>query len=296
LTLTLGSLLVPYIPRSLAYLLARLAGSMAYLVALQARQNIKSNLAVVMGLPAQSSAVRRAARHAFTVNACNWVDTLRLAAVQPEELEQRVQLHGWQVFEQAVTRGGGVILLGVHLGNIDLAGQIVAARGFPFAVPVERMQPERLFRRIQRLRSAFGIRVVPTSSSPRPLLRSLRAGETVGLLCDRNVAGSGVSVSFFGRPFRASRGPAWLARNSAAEVIMACGLRRGQDFEAYLFGPLSLRRTEDVDTDIVENTRLIMQTAEALIRRAPDQWLMFVPAWPAPERPEDSRGNEPGVA
>jgi KDO2-lipid IV(A) lauroyltransferase len=259
--------------------MASAAGTLAYLVSFGARRAIQDNLSVVLSRPPSSPTVRRTALAAFHNNSKNWVDSLRLASTSKSEVERRVHVEGWEIFEQAVREGKGVVLIGMHLGNIDVVGQIIAARGYPITVPVERMKPEELFRRTQALRQSLGIRTVPADGSGRELVRALRAGQVVGILADRNTGGSGSEVEFFGRPTHVSRGPAWLASRLDAAVLVGVGIRGpGGTFKAKVEA-VPVERSGDPAALPDINARIIIRCVEARVREHPEQWCMFANVW-----------------
>jgi KDO2-lipid IV(A) lauroyltransferase len=167
----------------------------------------------------------------------------------------------------------------MHLGNIDLVGQVVASRGFPVTVPVERTKPEALFRRTQRLRQRLGVRSIEASHAPREMLRALAAKEVVAIMADRNVSTTGIELTFFGRTTRVSRGPAWLISKTDAPVFVGSGLRRPDNTFKAEVERLPVQRTGDPQRDEAFNARLVMKAVEARIRNHPEQWAMFVPVW-----------------
>jgi lauroyl/myristoyl acyltransferase len=278
--IALGSAIIPRLPLWACYTMADGAGSIAYVTAFSARANIQRNLAVVMGCPEASISVRIAAWRAFRNNAKNWVDTLRLGSVSKEEIEHRLTVPNWPAFVESADSGEGLLLLCMHLGNIDLVGQLIAARGYKLTVPVEEMGDRRLFDRAQALRQQLGIDTVPLAQAPRKALTALKRGEVVAVLCDRRIGTAGVDVTFFGRNTTVSKGPAWMARKSKARVLIGYGVRSSSDkFAGYVHGPLELQRTDDEDADIKKNTQTIMAALESCIAQFPEQWVMFAPVW-----------------
>ena len=279
--LSLGSWIIPRLPKWLVRAMAQGAGAIGYVVAKGPRHNIQDNLAVVMRMPSSSATVRWNALLAFQNNARNWCDTLRLEATSRRDIESIVNVEGWERLQRCLTLGNGVILLGLHLGNFDIVGQIVAARGLTMTVPVEEMEPAALFRRIQTLRQSLGINTVPLSAGPRPLLAALKRNEIVGILCDRNTSDSGVAVRFFGRTAIVSKGPAWLASLSDAPVLMGVGIRQSDDrFRGFVSGPLPIKRSGNRREDHRANAQTVISAAESWIGQYPDQWLMFANVWP----------------
>ncbi len=281
--LRLGARVVPLVPVRLAHALASAAGICAFYLFRSPRAGITSNLAVVLALPASDRRVRAAARAAFRTDAKNWLDTLRIGRLQPEVIDALVDVHGYEHLQDALAQGRGVIIVSLHLGNYDLVGQVMAARGCRLTVPAERVEPEQLFHFLMAERRSQGVNVVPIERAPREMLRALRAGEAVGLTADRTIAGRSVQVDFFGQPAILPRGPAALARHSASPVLMAVGLRLPSGrFRGEISAPLSLVRTENADADEIENTSRLARLMETYIGRHPDQWLAFNSIWPVP--------------
>jgi len=281
--LRLVSRLLPLVPVRLAHALASAAGNCAFYLFRSPRAGITSNLAVVLALPVGDRRVRAAARGAFQTDAKNWLDTLRIGRLRPEAIDALVEMHGYDHLQDALAEGKGVIVVSLHLGNYDLVGQVMAARGCRLTVPTERVEPEQLFTFLMAERRSQGINIIPIERAPREMLRALRAGEAVGITADRNIAGRSLAVDFFGRPAILPRGPAALARHSASPVLMAVGLRlpRGR-FRGEISAPLCLARTENADADEIENTSRLARVMETYIARHPDQWLAFSSIWSSP--------------
>jgi lauroyl/myristoyl acyltransferase len=167
--------------------------------------------------------VRAAARGSFQTDAKNWVDTLRIGRLRPEAIEALVDVHGYEHLEDALAQGRGVIVVSLHLGNYDLVGQVMAARGCRLTVPAERVEPEQLFSFLMAERRSQGINVIPIERAP----------ERCCGRCGRGSRGNHRGPQHRGQkpggrfwPARhLSRGPAALVRHSTAPVLMAVGLR-----------------------------------------------------------------------
>ncbi|MGH2441931.1 MAG: lysophospholipid acyltransferase family protein, partial [Chloroflexota bacterium] len=224
-SLVLAGRIIPIVPRALLYRAAQAAGTLAYYLSRSARTGIQSNLAVAFP-HLHPQARNRYARQAFRTDALNWADTLRIPRLQPGEISRSVRVHNWELLEEALRQQRGAILVTMHLGNFDLVGQLLVARGVALTVPVERIRPERLFRLLKEQRGSQGIHIVSIEDAPRAMLTALKHGETVGITADRHVAGKTVPVQFFGREVQLARGAVSLARRSGAPLFMAIGVRR----------------------------------------------------------------------
>lgn len=279
LLLRAATRILPAFPLRLAYALAAGAGRVAYYGAGSARRGILTNLAIAFP-DVSAREQRQMARAAFRHNALNWLDTLRIPSLRSDQILALVHLEGWEHVVTAAAAGNGVILVSMHLGNFDLVGQVVAARGMRLTVPVERVDPPELFEFLLRRRSSQGITLLPVEQAPRAMVHALKRGEVVGLTADRLVAGKSIVVNFFGKPALLPRGPVSLARHSGAAVLFGAGIRtHGEHFVGHIVPVPSRPLTDNVLDDELAMMTDIVAIMEDRIRRTPDQWLAFAPLW-----------------
>src|SRR5438270_11467764 len=100
-------------------------------------------MAGVLGDGAGHGETRRLAHRGFANYAKYLVDMMRLTGISLEDLERQVTVTGWENFLQARDAGAGLIFVGGHIGNSDLAAAILARRGFPVNVLAEQLHPPR---------------------------------------------------------------------------------------------------------------------------------------------------------
>jgi KDO2-lipid IV(A) lauroyltransferase len=150
----------------------------------------------------------------------------------------------------------------------------------------ERLEPAALFDYFVEQRAAMGLTIVPLGSkSGGAILSTLRAGGLVGLLCDRDIEGTGVEVEFFGERTTMPGGPATLALRTGARLCTgAVYSGPGRDHRALVEAPLDTTRSGSLRADVARLTQEIATRLEGLIRRAPEQWHVFQPLWLA-DRP-----------
>lgn len=271
-----GASLIPSIPVAVTYFLASVAGRLAFQLAHPARRAIDANLRLAFpNLPL--SVRQRLALAAFRNNAMNWADTLRIPSLDLASAPALIDVDGWELIERAAAARTGAVLAFLHVGNYDLVGQALIARGYRLTVAVERVQPERLYRFLVQQREAQGIRLVPAEQASRGLLRALRAGELVGVAVDRRASGRGVEAEFFGHRCEFARGAAGLARHTGAPLLVCVAIRRGgSTFKGFVV-PVPVPHTGDAHTDEIEATRGLVTVVERFVRSYPDQWLAFAP-------------------
>jgi KDO2-lipid IV(A) lauroyltransferase len=200
----------------------------------------------------------------------------------PESLHQIVECEGLENLQAAQALGRGVILFTGHLGAWELSSFALSAFGYPISFLVRRIDNPLVERLIEKTRTRFGNRSIDKRAAMRPMLRTLRAGGTLGILVDLNTQPhEGVFVDFFGIPASTTSGVAALALRTGAAVlpVFAPWDEKRQRFVLYVDPPLSITPSGDTKEDIRQVTSLFTSVVESYIRRFPEQWLWIHKRW-----------------
>ncbi|HEX2780059.1 MAG TPA: lysophospholipid acyltransferase family protein [Gemmatimonadaceae bacterium] len=198
----------------------------------------------------------------------------------------------WSAVEKAIAGGKGVILVTGHLGNWELGGAYLAARGIGLDVVARGMANPLFDTYLTSTRERIGMSVVHDSDAVRRTPRSLRAGRAVAFVSDQGVLGlASTFVPFFGMPAKTPRGPAVLALRLGVPVVFGCAIRQPSGRYVLSFEPVTVQdtgnREEDVDAVVAEYTK----TLERWVRRAPEQYFWHHRRWrrQPPGTPEELR-------
>jgi KDO2-lipid IV(A) lauroyltransferase len=275
-----GSFLMRFVPVWIAYRLVTWATPLALQVF--ARGHVRratDNMRQVLGPHVDPREAHRIALAAFVNYARYMVDLVRLPHVKSRELIDTIRVEGWEHVEAAYKVGKGVVFATGHIGNWDMAGAAFAARGRPVSALVETLQPARWNERVQRTRTAAGVKAIPIENGPREMLAALRKQEGLAVLVDRPLETEGVPVTFFGRSTRVPGGAATLALRTGSPVVPAALVRdpQGNGYLAHIGPPIVGNRGDDASV-VMQH---IMSWLEGIIRRYPDQWFMFRHMWPS---------------
>jgi KDO2-lipid IV(A) lauroyltransferase len=227
-------------------------------------------------------ALRREVHRTFDSYARYWLEAFRLPDLTPAELDAGMVAEGLEHLDAALAAGNGVIMALPHLGGWDFGGAWLAAQGYPVTVVVEPLDPPELFEWFARLRRGIGLTVVPLGpDAGRVVLRALRRNEVVGLLCDRDIDGTGVDVELFGERTTLPAGPVTLALRTGAVVLPTAVYFDGDGHRGVIHPPLDLERTGGLRVDVARGTQALARALESMIARAPEQWHVLQPNWPS---------------
>lgn len=256
--------LLAHLPLPLAHLLGATLGTLSLLRAKQRRQ-IATNLREA-GLysPAMLLRVGRELGKGVLELIPIWLRPLGEVTGWVKEV------HGWEHVEAAQAKGRGMILLGPHLGCLELAGLYVAAR-LPITALYRRPRQDWAHELMQAGRNRGHAHMVePNLKGVRALLIALKKNEAAWVLPDQKAnKGEGLWLHFFGRwAYMPSLPYRLLASTGATPLLFHCErLAWGRGYRLVI-EPLPIL-PDDMDTAGEQiNTAL-----ETLIRRLPAQYL-----------------------
>lgn len=250
----------------------------------QARAVYARHIRRVMGPELSAADVRDWTRRVFVNYARYWLEGARLPAIDPKIIHARMSIEsGYEHLIDGMAAGKGVVLALPHLGRWEWGGAWLNLEGYPMTAVAETVEPPQLYDWFVSQRQALGLTIValgPEASGV--LLRTLRGGGLVGLLCDRDIVGNGVEVEFFGERTTLPAGPATLALRTGAVLLPAAVYGGpGNHHTGVILPPVPVERTGRLRADVTRITQLVAHDLEGLIRRAPDQWYLFQPNWPS---------------
>jgi lauroyl/myristoyl acyltransferase len=252
----------------------------------ESRAMYARHLRRVLGDDLSEADVRVWTRRAFLAYSRYWMEGARLPGVSPADIMDRmVWPQGMEHLVDGMAAGRGVVMALPHVGSWEWGGAWLALKGYPMVSVAEPLEPPELYDYFVRIREEMGLEIVELGSGTwASLLRFLREGRLVGLLCDRDIVGNGVEVEFFGETTTFPSGPAALALRSGAVLLPTVVYSGpGHDHSAVIRPPLDTSRTSSMRADVKRVTQDLAYELESFVRRAPEQWHLFQPNWPSDE-------------
>jgi KDO2-lipid IV(A) lauroyltransferase len=269
------------LPRRLAVGIGRMLGQTTYHVSRRLRRTGERNLE--LAFPALGGQEReRILRGCFISLGRQLGEFSHFSKLNTDNLRSLVECEGLEHLDAARASGRGAILFTAHLGAWELSSVALSLLGYPVSFLVRRLDNPKIERLLEQARTRFGNRTMDKRGAMRPMLRTLKAGGTLGLLVDVNMlAHEGIFVDFFGTPASTTFDLAKLALHIKAPVIpvFAPWEERRQRFVLHIGAPLNIEYTGDEDEDVLRFTSLFTRVIEDYIRLYPDQWLWIHKRW-----------------
>jgi KDO2-lipid IV(A) lauroyltransferase len=275
-----------WLPRFAAYPAAEMVATLGFRFA--KRQRLAGIRNLQMALPSLGDEEQRAIlRGAFSNLGRLLVEFSHFPELNKNNISDLVIYEGLENYQNAVSRGKGVIFLTAHFGAWELSCFAHSLYGNPMKFVVREIDNPKVERLIESYRGLAGNTPIDKRSASRDIVKTLRSNGTIGILVDQNTTrDEGVFVDFFGIPAATTTAVATLALRTGAAVVPGFLVweAKTRKHRLRLDSPVELISTGDPARDIVENTRAFNLLLENKIRQYPDQWLWIHRRWKT--RPE----------
>ena len=228
-----------------------------------------------------SGEIERIARAAYANLGRTSVETAILPSYSPQQIIELFQeVNGWSIVEDLVSRDRGLIVVTGHLGNWELGGAYLAARGLPVDAVARHMANPLFDRYLTATRQRIGMSVVHDEDAVRRVPRALRAGRAVAFLVDQGAVGlASTWVPFFGRYAKTPRGPAVFALRLGTPIVFGAAVRLPSGGFQLNFEHVESRDTGDREADVDRIVAGYTAVLERWIRRAPEQYFWHHRRW-----------------
>jgi KDO2-lipid IV(A) lauroyltransferase len=193
---------------------------------------------------------------------------------------------GWPLLAAAHAEGRGVIVVTGHIGNWELAGAYIAARGVPIEGVARSMTNPLFDRYLTSTREAAGLSVIRDADAVRRIPRALRAGHVVALVADQGTKGmASTYVPFFGRLAKTPRGPGVFGIRMDVPIFVGTAIRLPSGSYRPLVEPVAVVETGDRERDVDAVVASYTSVLERWVRQYPEQYFWHHRRWR--RRPED---------
>jgi Kdo2-lipid IVA lauroyltransferase/acyltransferase len=271
------------LPRSIAISLIRMLATCVYYLDSKHRHIASVNLKIAF--PEMTELSRgRIARRSFQNTAMNLLEVSCFSSFNSENISSLVEYDkemGLNNYREALSKGKGLLYLTGHFSSWELLPIAHALHGYPLSFITRPLDNSALERYIHRMRESKGNEVINRRNSSRSILKKLSSNGAVGILMDQNTTfQEGIFVDFFGLPAMTTTSVARFALHTNAPILPGyLSLMHNGRYKIKFLSPINLVRTGDMDRDTAENTRLLNEVLEKIIREQPESWLWGHKRW-----------------
>ncbi len=251
-----------FLPLSVLHGIGFVLGWLVYLASPSYRRRLRENI----GRAGYSQHLRGAISEAGK----NVAELPFIWCAAPARVMKKARVANWELVEQALQQGRGVILLTPHLGCFEIVAQAIAQRT---RITVMYRPPRKAALRplIEGARARDNLMLAAANlSGVRTMAKALKKSEAIGLLPDQvPQQGEGVWARFFGKPAYTMTLSAKLQSMTNAPIILTYARRLpwGQGYQIEFF-----EFNEVLQGDAVAQAEAINCGMEKLIAASPAQY------------------------
>ncbi len=175
------------------------------------------------------------------------------------------------ILQTALDQKKGVIFVTSHMANWELMAASGGVNKIPLLMVTKRLKPAWFHKLIEDARSSLGVRGTYEPRTLPDIMRTLRRGQTVGIVMDQYAGPPmGIEVPFFGVRVGTLAAVSVLVERTGAIVLPVMTVRGGDGVvRSYVQPPPDL---SGVINDNEACTALLAACVESWIRKNPTQW------------------------
>ena len=276
-----GSAIAAALPLRFLFAVGEFLGFCAWLVSGKYRRLAERNVEIAFGDEKSPRELRCLVRRHFRRLGANLLCSVKLTAMPPEQILQRVKVENIEAMDREFRAGVPVVLVLSHLGTWELFAQLMPKFvGYVRNASVYQKLGNRFIdEHVRRTRSQTGLELFDRQAGFEPVIELLRSGGGVGVLSDQHAGDHGLWTPFFGRLASTSPLAGLLAKRTRAALIAAA---------VYTTGPARWRivfteRFDQPGTSVAAITSRINEVIEQQIRVAPEDWFWVHNRWKTPK-------------
>ena len=275
------------VPRNVMLKVGRFLGGLGYYLSPRRRRIARINLDLAFGEEKSAAEKRCIVRAAFRNLGEVAAEFLYFDRATAEQIERIVEVdpEGLARVQEILARGKGGLAMISHFGNFEMLAIAVGFLGLaPLNLVVKRMENPGIDAIVSRFRRRSGNAVIYQEDAMVGILKVLRRGEVVGMICDQNTKprAGGAFVEFFGVPAGTSRAIGVYALATGAPVIpVTCHTLPGGRYRILFWPEIEVEETGDLRADQLRILQECCRVMETYIRAEPERWFWFHRRWGA---------------
>ncbi len=267
------------LPLPLVFRLGGWIGLIAWAVLPGYRRLARHNMQIAFGDRMDEKEIRRMVRRHFRNLGANLLSVPRLARLPEEEVQKRVEMHGFDHLRAALDRKKGVVMAINHIGNWELYAQLIGrVRDVPVGTIFQSQRNKYLNRLIDRDRKRRGLETFDRRKGYLDAVDLVKRGGILAILVDQHAGDGALWTPLFGRLASTSTLAAIVAQGTDAPIISVAihtmGVAR---WRCTIEPPL-----EPEGKSVEDLTVEVNRTLEREVAGSPPDWFWVHDRWKTP--------------
>lgn len=207
------------------------------------------------------------------------VSMFRFPLLNRSNIQDYVVIEGKEKLDDILASGKGCILAATHCGNWEMEGAALALYGYPLLSVAMKQKNKEFDRFLCEYRSMPG-QTVEYKTGVRDMLRRLKQGYFVGLLCDQDPGDTGILSDFLGQRTLTPTGPAHFSLLCKLPVMTALiHEERPGHYRIIIDDPIEAPEGLSKKEAIQFITDEINQRLGDWIKKYPEEWFWLHNRW-----------------
>ena len=262
------------IPYPCAISIGRGLAAIVYVFAPQERRTAKIQMKAALGDGFKPEMIKKV----FFNHADVFVDAIRYAYMDDEEIKKRIIITGIENLKAAKASGRGLMMICSHAGNWEIMGNVARILQMEFCVMADLRDNSDIERLINNLRRKTGVTILPPTGKLLMLVRELKRGRAIAFIIDkRGEKGTDLYCNFFGMPALTNPAPAFIAIKGDALIVPYYSIREGHSHKIAICPAVD---TRTFSGDAIQSISDYMHGwTEEVIRKKPERWTWTYSRW-----------------
>jgi predicted LPLAT superfamily acyltransferase len=211
----------------------------------------------------------------------------RVAILSGQRSGYTFDFEGEEHLREMSRQGKGGVLVGAHMGNWEVAGQLLERIDTPVNIVMVDAEREAIRNLMEKVMVNKKIRIIAQGEDYSHLFEMEEAfsrNEFVVLHGDRFLPGANtVTLSFMGEPARFPAGPLYLASKKGVPVSFVFTMKEGRTHYHFYATPGRIfpypANPRIRNREITSMVKTYTEVLERMVRKYPFQWFNYYPFW-----------------
>ncbi len=197
-----------------------------------------------------------------------------------EKIINFVDIEGIENFNQAKSKGKGILFLTGHCGNWELMAIATSVKLGDAAIVARPINNPYINKLIERIRQKYGNSVIYKQKALKLIIQILKNNGSVGILMDQAVIpDEGYVIDFLGRGAWTTKMPALIARKTNAAVLPVFIHRTNRGHRIKIYPEVELSKNGNIESAVLADTKNFSHFIEEYIRAHLSEWLWIHRRW-----------------